>query len=518
MYKVLLVDDERIILDGIARMVDWPALGCKLAGTAKNGLEAMDFISKNSVDIVISDIRMPGMDGLQLVEAAKELAPSLAFILLSGFDEFEYARIAMRFGVKHYLLKPCNEGIISQAISEVIVEFRRRESKEQFVRKNEQKLQKMLPYVKEQFLKELLTNKTYGIKDWNEYCELFHMAAAELRVRLILLQIEGVFDFEHLFALRNISKDILGDEVMLLDTTIGKQALLLIRDFAEEALIYGRIALVKTTFYNYYNLDITIALSEPHDIANAREMYRKTLECLKFRFYLGEGSIITPRDIASVFTGETDQFIYDEDELCMLVKSGRWEDAKREIAFWFEKLAELKPNTAMAKSYILSLYAAIIRQGDPANMGAHLQELNRFDDLNTLQTLREFLESAARSIARQNYEQNLNRHSAIVEKMLAVIEENLGNPQLSLLWVAREMLYMNEDYLGKLFKKEIGYKFSAYVTKLRMEKAIRMIETAEDVKVYELAEMLGYGGNAQYFGQVFKKYTGCTPSEYKKKP
>lgn len=103
MYKVLLVDDERIILTGISRIVNWNSCGTELAGTARNGLEAMDFIAAAPPDIIISDIRMPGMDGLELVAKVKAINPNIRFILLSGFSEFDYAKTAMQYGVKHYL-------------------------------------------------------------------------------------------------------------------------------------------------------------------------------------------------------------------------------------------------------------------------------------------------------------------------------------------------------------------------------------------------------------------------------
>src|SRR5690606_2068964 len=99
---------------------------------------------------------------------------------------------------------------------------------------------------------------------------------------------------------------------------------------------------------------------------------------------------------------------------------------------------------------------------------------------------------------------------------LQVIEKELCNSLLSLNWVATEVMFMNVDYLGKLFKKEVGEKFSNYVMKLRMEKAKAEILASDDVLVFELAEKLGFGSNPQYFSQVFKKYTGFTPTEFKR--
>ena len=118
MYRVFLVDDERIILEGISTLSngirhEWP-------GTAKNGIEALA-VKPIRPDIIITDIKMPGMDGLQLVEKVSGKYPGTAFIMLSGFREFDYAQKAMRFGVKHYLLKPCNENAIKHALDRLPV-------------------------------------------------------------------------------------------------------------------------------------------------------------------------------------------------------------------------------------------------------------------------------------------------------------------------------------------------------------------------------------------------------------
>src|SRR5690625_578904 len=124
MYRVLLVDDERTILEGISNIIDWESLGTTLCGTAKNGIEALEFIKKNNPDIVISDIMMPGLDGIALLKQVYQTHPHMKWILLSGYGEFEYAQTAMGFGVRHYLLKPSNEEDIYHALKEIVHDLR----------------------------------------------------------------------------------------------------------------------------------------------------------------------------------------------------------------------------------------------------------------------------------------------------------------------------------------------------------------------------------------------------------
>lgn len=518
MYNVLLVDDERIILEGISSMVDWEEHGARLTGTARNGIEALDFIEKHKPDIVISDIKMPGMDGLQLVEKAMHAAPETAFILLSGYSEFDYARKAMQFGVKHYLLKPCNENAIIDALREAMDELEGERNRAEVMHNIQTELAKVLPHAKEQFLKELVTNKTYGQRDWDDYRRLFRISEETDNVQLILFQIEGgEYEYEHLFAIKNIAEDVLGRSIVLLGTTIGRHALLLLKENYKQEWLFEQLADIKRTFRDFYKLDATIAVSDPSNITDARRMYRDTLDCLNFRFYLGEGTIVSKKDIADLIS-DAPSFDYDDERLAMFIKSGDWTGAEQELDRYFRELGSCRMDSVLTKSYAITLLVSIARLSPPAQLSQYMQSIAKLDELHTLRAIEQYIAGVAREITLAHHQSQKTKHSSIINRMLEVVRNNLGESALSLSWVASEILYMNADYLGKLFKKETGEKFSNYVMRLRIEKAVEMIEASEDVKVFELAEALGFGDNPQYFSQVFKKYTGQTPSDYRKSP
>ena len=119
MLKLMIADDERIIRETISSLINWKAYDIQLVGLCKNGLEAYDTILDESPDIVLTDIRMPGMNGLELIQKISETDLDTKFIILSGYSEFEYAKQAMKYGVKHYLLKPCNEQQIIESIQDL---------------------------------------------------------------------------------------------------------------------------------------------------------------------------------------------------------------------------------------------------------------------------------------------------------------------------------------------------------------------------------------------------------------
>lgn len=516
MYKVLLVDDERIILDGISSIVKWSEACTTLIGTARNGLEAYEIIFQEQPDIVITDIRMPGMDGIQLVSEVSGHFPKIKFIMLSGFGEFDYAREAMKYGIKHYLVKPCNESKIMEALHEVVAELKLTDEQDQFVQNMRDRIEKVLPHVKEQFLKEFVTNKTYGVHDWAYYRKLFNIDFHIRTVRLILFQVEGDFEFEHLFAVKNIAGDVLSKT--LLSATVGDHVIVVVEDREHTEDFHEQMLKIRDTFLGYYKHDLTIALSEPGDITAARSLYRQTLECLNHRFYLGEGSLITKRDLSVMEQLDRcdDPFEYDEENLLLYIKSGKWEAAAEEIEAFFNQAVQLRQDIQTMKSYVIQLFMSLIRLGHSDGFNAYRDQFITLTEMDTLQGMKSFVKEMAYSIAMRYYEQNKNKHSAIVAKMIQHVEDEIANPQLSLGWVAGQLLYMNSDYLGKLFKKETGEKFSNYVIKVRIEKAKQLLETERDIKIFELADRLGFGDNPQYFSQVFKKYSGYAPSEYLK--
>jgi two-component system response regulator YesN len=514
MYKVLLVDDERLILEGISNVVDWAEAGTVLIGTARNGLEAFEKMRKDPPDIIISDIKMPGMDGLQLAEKVSAHYPAIKFVLLSGFSEFEYARSAIQYGVKHYLVKPCNENKILAILKELATELKQEEQRDEFISNMRYGLEKVLPHVKEQFLKEFVTNKTYGNRDWEYYRKLFELDLEDRKVRLILFELEGSFEFEHMFAVKNIAEDLLKKTV--LSSTVGEHVLIVVEDIGDVNEMYACIHQIRDTFLRYYKIDLTIALSEADDITRARLLYRQTLECLNYRFYLGEGTLITRRDIADVDYRDNGELVFDEDNLMVQIKTGNWKEAQKEIDLFFQKVSRLRSSISTAKSYVIQQFISIIRLGGDDALTQYREKLVALMDLEKLQSIQALFNEIAHQITAGHYEETTNKHSAIIHKVLTIIEEHLGNPELSLNWVAHQMLYMNSDYLGKLFKKETGEKFSNYVMKTRISKATELLVQRADIKIFELAERLGFGDNSQYFSQVFKKYAGCTPSEYMK--
>ena len=192
--------------------------------------------------------------------------------------------------------------------------------------------------------------------------------------------------------------------------------------------------------------------------------------------------MITTEDTAHA-GGLEGTFVLDEERLCMPVRSGHRNEAELALAEFVQELKHARLSIDMTKSYVIQQYVSLIRLTDPDGMQEHYARIPEIAEMSTLQAIQSFLEKTVREITARNFEQNKVKYNAIVRKVVEIIEEQLGNSELTLNLVANDMLYMNADYLGKLFKKETGEKFSNYIMKLRMKRATEMMASNPDIKI-----------------------------------
>jgi two-component system, response regulator YesN len=513
MYRVLIADDEINILEGIACLVNWEDCGATLVNKAESGRVAFNFIMENPPDIVITDIKMPGMTGVELIEKVHPIFPDIKFIILSGYDEFEYAKTVMQYNVKYYLLKPSNEEKIEEALRKVIEELNEEKGKEQIVANIKSKLQDVLPKAKEQFLKEFITNKKYGLSEWEYFSQLFEMKESSQEIKLVVFEIDEDHDFEPVFALKEIAVDYLNNNhTIQLCTTIGERVVLVCENSPDQSLI-KKIKKITEVFSPLYQLPFTTGISSAGNFSQLRKLYHEVIDCLSQRFYLGNGSIISVSDLHKDESYFENVQSFDHEDFIFSIRSGNIAEVKHYLERFFEQLK--KENVTMVKSHCLEIYMSVIRQAKKEMMDELFQRIIYFQEFTNLGQYKDFIESVSFEIAQQNYDRTKETQSDVIRKVLEYVEHNISDQSISLSKIAHDVFYMNPDYLGKLFKKEIGEKFSSYLINRRVEKAIEIIESQEEIKMIAVAEEVGFGNNPTYFSKVFKKQTGYTPSEFK---
>lgn len=513
MYEVLIVDDERIIREGIKNSIDWTSYDIKNCYVAENGFEALEIIEKYKPNIVITDIKMPGMDGLELIAKVNAIYSKIVFVILSGYGEFSFAHEAMKFGVKNYILKPCNPNEIVKILKDTVLELKEKEKKEKFLKDMDYNLSKILPQVGEQFLKDVIIDGNYSSTEFAYFRKLLKIE--EDKFKIVILKLNKKGDLLEKFALKNIAQDILKEELIYLSSIFENNIILLIKSVDLNELMDLLIS-IKNYFNMYFKSDISIGVSNEDTIENIRKMYIEVEECFKSEFYLGEGKILTEKSIT--FKEKHGNMTIDikSEVFETATRNGNIEELKEQLKSFFEILEQEKLEIEMAKTYCIELYFIIIRQGDPTEFSKYADGILKIKDMNTLRSIYSYIDDISYEIAAKNYDSNNKKYGMVINTVLECVDKNLSNSDLSLNWIAKEVLYMNENYLSKLFYKETSEKLSQYVIRMRMEKAKELIKSNADYKIYEITEQIGFEDNTQYFSQVFKKYTGFTPSEYKK--
>jgi two-component system response regulator YesN len=513
MVRVLIADDEKMIRDGIKAMVNWGELSIQDVDLAQDGLEAYSKASAHQPEIIIADIKMPGLSGLELISKLKAEGSNAHFIVLSGFAEFKFAKKAMMDGVKHYLLKPTSVDEITQVLRQVLNDLDESLRAQHFIDNLKQQFLISMPSIKEQFLRDCVLNRLYSQTEWQHYKELLGIDSHR-RVRLVVAQLEGSFEYLEVFALKNIYEYTIPQDMILLSTIMGNKLLFVLGESDEETAV-SLAAKAKEAFLVYYKMDVTTFIGTLTTLVHIHTEYKNALEGLGIRFYLGEGSIITSKDVNLGSKTPFENIEYVLQNIVGSVRVGNVQEAAAGIDDFFEQLLASHCDVQEALSYCMEVLVAVSRQVSEAGGSVRLQDLAPVLGMSKLEEIHSFTQQYTAQIATVNHEAHLQRHSECVAGMLRLVEEHYQDQELSLSWISKEKLFMHSDYLGKLFKKETGEYFSQYVMKYRIDKAQLWLKEDPDMKVYELAEKTGFGLNSQYFIKVFKKLTGRTPKEYK---
>ncbi|WP_066189087.1 MULTISPECIES: response regulator transcription factor [Gracilibacillus] len=484
MYSVLLIDDERMILEGIASIVDWQAHGTSLIGKAVNGVEGYQFIQKHQPDIVISDITMPGLDGIGLLKKVQAEFPQVKWIFLSGYHEFEYARQAMRYGVKHYLLKPCNAQQIGEALQEVIHELNTSKKDQQLG------LQMEWHELSQQLFNGYPITKNLAAKT-NRLLESFYQTRACIFLAVVAedkLSHETCLEMRKGITKENILESFLDDKWVLL--------------LPSHSYI--------SSFWSTDEQQVS-AMVIPIDKSSGVEQLPPTDEWLDQLFYHDKGSIVEYTRSVQFREEMPSDMGLDMEQILRLLKKENSEDLMIYMQAFINRAKQYPISPNIMKGYAISFYLLLMNKYPHITTEDRVEAIKQIESCRHGSTLVDFFKALFQRLIA--YSPVWQRYSKVVQRMLTAIDDELSNPDLSLQGLAANHLFMHADYLGKTFKAEVGQGFSSYVTNARINKAVDIIERERDIKVFELAEKIGFGNNPQYFSQLFKRIKGSTPSE-----
>lgn len=535
MYKLILVDDEEEVREGIIQKIKWQQYGFELVGQAENGREALELTEKFNPDVVITDIKMPFMDGLQLSEVLKKRFPIIKIIILTGFDEFEYAQRAINLNVVEYVLKP----ISSKELIELLLRAKTQIDEEMLKKKDIEALKeyyaKSLPVLKEKFLVYLITSKITN-EEIKEKCRSYNINLNGNRFVVAVININ--FDVTNRvkrmnnsieidlkkFAVFNMVEEIVyrnGEGIVFMHNNL----IVLIDSFLEEdtSVIFNKIQStleeIRQSIEKYLKFTITIGLGTIiREVSDVSDSYQNALSALDYRFIMGNNRIIWIEDIES---NNKEKIVFDEimeHDLRSSIKIGTKMEIIGTIDRLFYKLVDAKAPFKNFQIYLLEILTTIIKTAESLNVdltyifGENYNlfvELYEFNDLNQVKNWFEFI-----SIKIMNYiiKDRKDNCELLVEKTKAYINKYYSDSSITINSLCN-YLYISPTHFSFIFKRETKMTFINYLTQIRMDASKDLIKTTK-MKSFEIAYKVGYS-EPNYFSYCFKKHFGISPSEYR---
>ncbi len=531
MYKIMVVDDELIIRRGIINALqDWEG-GFVVVGEAENGKEALELLPDLLPEVMITDICMPTLNGLELIETAKTINPDIKIIILSGYDDFEYAQKALRLGVAEYILKPVHSEQLLTILERFQVELDQRFRFLEDLINLKRQLKVSQPLLREWFFHSLLAGK---------------MTPEELEQKLqdLSLPLTGCLFGVALIRMKNLEQiraanaGVLGFVQSLLVEvieTIFPQWIQAYPCFWGEdklAVIFSLPTFDRQNVFmelnqNLKRVMLTVQKQLPIDIYAALgglvdeliavcHSYTQAEEAMQFSLLKDRGGVVNYEDIHLHADAPSARPLELERQLLLQVRLGEDDQISQSVR---GLLDDCQQDPVRIKLYVFEITLLLVRtvaetngngmgwsrdlNGDPYKL---VHQCESKSDLEL------FLSDFALGCSHEIQKTRQGKKYSIIEKVKEIIEGSFARSEFSLDDVAGR-LFISPNYLRSLFKQQVGESFVEYLTRRRMEQA-RILLDDITLKVHQIAETVGYD-DQHYFSICFKKYYGLTPSDYR---
>lgn len=496
MLNVLIIDDEPNVRQGLKIIIPWKENEFEICGESGDPDEGLKMILTLQPDIVLIDIKLPGKLGVEIIKESREHGFKGKFIIISGYSNFEYAKDAIKYGVKSYILKPVDE----DELIEILLKLKGEINQERRWEKNKK-------IIEEFAIKKLFLEKNEELEKELSRYESFQVA---------IVFDEFSKDKEKSIAfLENSIKNKLNKYTDEIDVVrINQYIAILFKDF-RSSRVYRTLIDLKIRISSELGRNIFITLgSEKNKAEMISDSFKDAESLLKDRFLYYHKELVSIDKVKEELKNIKYEKV-DVDKLYSFVEVNDVEEIKACLlniknSFIIEKFPEEEIKVHAIK-ILLGLIGKLSKDYD-LKVDNYLSEENIVRDINNIKSIEalidylinNFIEVSAMISERSSY--------GIIKKMIIYINKNYYK-DLKLEGLS-EIFNYNSAYLGKLFKSEVGENFNTYLDKVRIKEAKKLL--LEDyVKVYQISEKVGYK-NIDYFHSKFKKYVGMSPMSYRK--
>lgn len=521
MFNLIIVDDKKSIREGISKFVKWNELGYQVAGVFPSANEALKFIEEECVDVLLTDIVMPDVTGLDLIKELRSINPEIKVIILSAYEKFEYAQEAVRLGVFSYLTKPVN-------IDKLEVEFTKLRSVLESERLTRLQKKEIGVFAREQFLNNLVNN--YYTSEFS-----LHKKSEELEIQIFdknycLLRIfpqdcqpdSNSLD-ENSF---HLLKTMLSSHIEEYLNTLGT-AYIFNSNLSDLSVLFfptqienikSLIEVLQEDIVNNFNIHVFIGISSiSNNIMNASRAYQEAGKALEYRIIRKSSPVLVYDELSEFFKGRSLITQEVEENLLDCISSCD----ERSLKKFLEDILQgafLNSNNNTSILYDVSIeLLLIVNKFLASNVDIKSREHNDYYSIKTLLQKENYEEIKSFMWAYLKHSFDLfqahDEQSAglIIENVKKYINEHYSEEiTLNLL---SEVVYVNPTYLSRLFKAKTGENFMDNLTKIRIDRAKELLSDLS-LRIYDISELVGYKSR-KHFGKIFKDMTNLTPKEYR---
>lgn len=528
--KLLIVDDEPLLRKGIMKKMEQMDLPLEFVGEAGDGLEGMSRLAAGKPDIVITDIRMPGMDGLSFIREAKQVDPHLQFIIISGYEEFEYAKKGIQYGVMDYLLKPVDKDELRGSLMRIMekVEQERQQStlREELLhlrnRNDEAFRQRLLTQFIQNGKELAAADNDRKLIAMKERCREFAVVLFE--VELPVLPHGSFLEGEEKllwFAVANMISFALessGREGVLFHHAFHEKVLVYVLGDSvsiNDAVLQKELKEILDGINRYLRLTVTIGCGlAVKEIGRIQQSYQQARQALRDKMIHGRDRIFMAAHASrhvnrySILNEEDEMLLFRYLNECSGAALNRWLERRIEAIVHEQGACFNHLESFCVELHLLYRKYLITRKSMPEWMIGEIDDvLTWLHDLKDWQDIAVYVKSLSDNIIGHL---NVVRHSPeydVMDEVKRYINASLHD-QLSLQSIA-ERFYIHPNYLSRRFKERFGENFVNYLTGERVRKAEQLLRETE-LKIQQIAELVGFQ-DAAYFSSVFRKATGMTP-------
>ncbi|MCH5256225.1 MAG: response regulator [Lachnospiraceae bacterium] len=527
-YSVLLVDDEEEVFEVIRKKLDWESMGFHVAGYARNGVEALEMAEELQVDVVMTDIKMPYMDGLTLCKKLKELYPTMKVIIFSGFDEFEYAKEAIKIEAEEYILKPINANELREVFERIKINLDRELDEKRNIDKLREYYMESLPVLQENFYTSLIEGRIKG-SEIEEYARNYQIEFTGPYYVVTILHIstsnpvseDSIDPILLAMSVEKLAKEQLaGKWDSKVVTYLGD--IIVITQLPDEESItrftdrMDRICkMAKRVCKARVTAGIGQICNQPAGLVMS---YQGAQNAISYRVLYGTTRAI---NIAETDPRENTDMPWEEsyiNEIIKRIKMGEAESLQEAIQKFTAQIAGGRMSLQKYRILIMEIITEIFRLG--ANNQINLEEVfgensdvyTQAMQLESSEALEKWLSENCLKMQKHILNERRDNTKSFVTKAIEYVKEHYADQDLSIETIC-SYLNVSAAYFSTVFKKETGKTFINYLTDYRMEKAENLLLT-ENEKTYIIAQKVGYS-DPNYFSYAFKKQFGMSPSKYK---